>query len=114
MVWEGVALIGDQPKQRTYKVTGALVYEGVINSHPRFKIPIEASPVDQTGAVGRTTVTNVDSGDSIYLFGVNHWNWDGNTLYVFPVYESHEYNPSIKARADRIIKAGATIVLQVS
>lgn len=113
VVWDSVELIS-APRKRTYKVTGHVQYEGVYHEHPRFNIQVEPSVQDQSGTVGgRATITNVETGNSFYIFGINHWNWDGHGLYVFPVYSLSQYNDSIKAKADKVIYPGATIVVEI-
>lgn len=113
VVWDGIDLVS-APRRRIYRVTGNISYEGVVHEHPRFKIPVEASQVDQNGSVGgRATITNTETGNSMYIFGINHWNWDGRALYVYPVYSASQYNDSVKAKADKIVYPGANIVVEI-
>ena len=76
------------------------------------RIPIEHSQVDQEGSVGgKVILSNTDNGISKVIFGVNHWNWNGSDLYIFPVYSTVEYNKKLEKKLRKLIYPGANIAI---
>ena len=111
VVWHGCEYVR-KAKERSYVVTSDLIYDGVVHEHPRFQIRVQHGVQDQPGSVGgRIVLKNVENGEAAQIFGVNHWNWDGTGLYIFPVYSENEYSRSVHSRFEKIIYPGANITI---
>ncbi|RUP44891.1 hypothetical protein BC936DRAFT_148892 [Jimgerdemannia flammicorona] len=97
-------------KTETYEVTGDVVYHGLGWGHPRFSIPIAKKDEDKTGAIGQVVIHN-EKGHYVTAFGILHWAWDGDALWVFPVYSEADYNPLILAKYQQVIYKGVKITV---
>ena len=101
-----------ESKERSYVVRSDFAYDSVVHEHPRIRIPIEHSEVDKEGSVGgKVILSNTDTGKSMVIFGVNHWNWSGSDLYVFPVYSPAEYNTKLEKKLMKLIYPDANITI---
>lgn len=99
-------------KEKSYVVTSDIIYDGVVHEHPRFQIRIERSELDTGGSVGgKVVLRNDDTNESAVIFGVNHWNWDGTALYIFPVYSAGEYNNIVLDKFKELIYPRAHITI---
>eukprot|EP01121_Diplochlamys_sp_Union-15-3_P014117 TRINITY_DN446_c0_g1_i4.p1 TRINITY_DN446_c0_g1~~TRINITY_DN446_c0_g1_i4.p1 ORF type:complete len:140 (-),score=36.37 TRINITY_DN446_c0_g1_i4:65-424(-) len=107
------AIVNAVPKKRTYVVTGDPIYNGVIHGHPRIEIPVQAGREDGAGTVGaHVTITNSETGEGRRIFGVNHWNWTGKSLFIWVEYHQDHYKDSDLAEIKNIAYNGATIVVE--
>jgi len=103
---------GDTEKlilNRDYKVTAEIIYDGVVNGHPRIQVPVETSTTNGSGSYGKGKITNRDTGKAYRIAGINHWNWDGSHLYFWPVYRAEAYTPEVLAEFKQILYPGANV-----
>jgi len=94
---------------RDYKVAAEIIYDGVVNGHPRIQVPVETSSTNGSGSYGKGKITNKETGKSLRIAGINHWNWDGSHFYFWPVYRADAYNNELLAEFKLILQPGATV-----
>eukprot|EP01120_Amphizonella_sp_Union-15-10_P007417 TRINITY_DN249_c0_g1_i2.p1 TRINITY_DN249_c0_g1~~TRINITY_DN249_c0_g1_i2.p1 ORF type:complete len:963 (+),score=219.50 TRINITY_DN249_c0_g1_i2:75-2963(+) len=95
---------------REFVVRAQPTSTGVVHGHPRVVIPIEPKDVDESGAVSSSvTVRNTATGKKIRIYGVNHWVWGGNELYVWPVYDSFSFSDAVLEHFKQVVFVGAKI-----
>jgi len=112
-MWGGCNVAASQ-MERVYKIRGPVVYNGVVHLHPRFEIPVDPVKDDPSGTVGAVLfITNTKTNQSMSLFGINHWAWGGNAIYVWPCYRPEEYTPEMKTKIDQICQVGAEVKIVV-
>jgi len=94
---------------RDYEVAADIIYDGVVNGHPRIQVPVVTSDTNGSGSYGKGKITNKSTGKAMRIAGINHWNWDGSHFYFWPVYRAEAYNPEVLAEFKQILYPGATV-----
>jgi len=96
-------------KERIYHVSGAPVFEGVQHGHPRVHIPTDNN--DPSSHVGHTSIINLDTNESVEIYGVNHWQWPGDHhLYVWPAVNDEEFHKqNLGEKIKKVVTQGSTI-----
>jgi len=107
------ATLASTSKSRSYLVSGPVVYEGIVDAHPRFRIPVNSGPVDTTGSVGRGVIRNRTTGGVARIFGVAKWCDDGKWLLIWPTYNARFYTPAMLTAIQALAPAGASIDITV-
>lgn len=107
------ASLATAAKTRSYLVAGQVTYEGIIDAHPRFRIPVNAGANDTTGSVGRGVIRNRATGGVARIFGVAKWCEDSKWLLVWPTYNAKFYTPEMLTQVRAIASPGATIDITV-
>jgi len=80
---------------REYVSTGDVVFDGIVHGHPRLHVPVQAGEQNGNGTYGKGKIVNKTTGKHLKITGVNHWNWDGKNVYLWPTYYPEDYNDEV-------------------